>query len=119
VSGRHRAPAWEHADRVNAAVALLERFAPAAAARALTVERAISERQARRYVAAAAAARAPVAVPERTAAVTLRLPRSLLARARTVAAGDGTTVSALVADALRARVESGGSRRGRGGGQAG
>lgn len=116
MSGRHRAPAWEHADRVNAAVRLLERLAPAAAARELARERGISERQARRYVAAAAARPRRVAVPERTAAVTIRLPLSLLGWARAAAAARRTTVSALVAEALRVYRESSGER---GGGPAG
>jgi hypothetical protein len=119
MSGRHRAPAWEHAERVNAAVRLLGELAPAAAARALASERGISERQARRYVVAAAAAPDGVAVPEPTVAVTMRLPRSLLGRLRGLAAARDTSVSALVAEALRAYSElGGGSRRERGGGQA-
>lgn len=118
MSGRRRAPAWEHAERVNAAVRLLGELAPAAAARALAVERGISERQARRYVAAAAAAPGGVAVPEPTVAVTMRLPRSLLGRLRGLAAASGTSVSAVVAEALRVHSELGGSRRERGGGKA-
>jgi predicted DNA-binding transcriptional regulator YafY len=117
MSARHRAPAWEHAERVNAAVRLLAELAPAAAARALAVERGISERQARRYIASAAAVPGGVVVPEPTAPVTIRLPRSLLGRLRSLAAERGTSVGALVAEALS--VHLGEQRaRGRRGGQA-
>jgi predicted HicB family RNase H-like nuclease len=117
MSGRHRAPAWEHAERVNAAVRLLGDRAPAAAVRALASERRISERQARRYVAAAAAAPGGVAVPEPSAPLTIRLPRSLLERARSLAAERGTSVGTLIAEALSAHL---GQQRARGrrGGQA-
>jgi predicted transcriptional regulator len=58
-----------------------------------------------------------MAVPEPTAPVTIRLPRSLLGRLRGLAATRGTSVSALVAEALSAHL---GEQRARGrrGGQA-
>ena len=119
MSGRHRASAWEHAERVNAAVRLLAQLAPTAATRALATECEVSERQARRYVAAAAGLPGGIAVPERTAPLTIRLPRSLHGRLRNVARARGVSVSALVAEALRAHTElRDGSRRERGGGQA-
>jgi hypothetical protein len=58
---------------------------PAAAVRALQGEHGVAERQARRYVRAAQAAPGGVAVPERTAVFTVKLPASLIARLRAVA----------------------------------
>ena len=78
----------------------------------------ISERQARRYVAAAAAAPDGVSVPEPTAPVTIRLPRSLLAASRSSAMARGTSLGAVVADALRSRGEQESRVEGRRGGQA-
>jgi len=114
---RHRAAGWEYASRVNSAAELLRERGPAAAARALAGEHAISERQARRYVAAAAASGA-VAVPEPTAPVTIRLPRSLLAAARSSAVMRGTSLGALVAEALRGQGEQQSRGQDRRGGQA-
>ena len=79
---RRRARADEYAERVNRAVVLLGGCSPAAAVGALQVEHGLSERQARRYVRAAQAAPSGMAVPERTAVFTVKLPGSLIARLR-------------------------------------
>src|SRR5215210_7050455 len=105
MSGRRRARSHEHAERVNRAVVLLRELSPAAAVRALQGEHGVSERQARRYVRAAQAAPCGVAVPERTAVFTVKLPASLIARVRAVARASGRSVSAIVAEALRAGLE--------------
>jgi hypothetical protein len=71
------------------------------AVRALQVEHALSERQARRYVNAARATPDGVPVPERTAVFTVRLAPSLIAGLRQRARSTGQTLSATVADAVR------------------
>lgn len=96
-----RAYADEYAVRVNRAVELLAELAPADAVRALEVEYALSERQARRYVNAAQVTPGGVAVPERTAVFTVRLAPSLIAGLRRHASSRGLTVSAAVAQAVR------------------
>lgn len=98
---RRRAFTDEYAVRVNRAVDLLGERAPADAVRALQVEHALSERQARRYVSAARAMPGGVAVPERTAVFTVRLAPSLIAGLRAVARSRGQTLSATVAEAVR------------------
>jgi hypothetical protein len=112
---RRRARADEYAERVNRAVVLLGERSPAGASRALQGEHGLSERQARRYVRAAQAAPSGVAVPERTAVFTVKLPASLIARLRAAARASGRSVSATAADALRLgleRVEHGRGARG-------
>src|SRR5205814_8162454 len=74
-----RAYADEYAVRVNRAVELLVGCSPADAVRALQVEHALSERQARRYVNVAGERPGGVGVPERTAVVAGRRARSLVA----------------------------------------
>ena len=111
-----RAYADEYAVRVNRAVELLSDRSPADAVRALQVEHALSERQARRYVNAARAAPGGVAVPERTAVFTVRLAPSLIAGLRRHARSLGLTLSAAVAEAVRlylgqARERHGGKAR--------
>ena len=72
--GDRRAGAAEHAAHVNAASGLLESGVPAAeAARVLAGRLGCSERQARRYVARAAAG-GRVPVPEEGAVFTVTLP---------------------------------------------
>jgi hypothetical protein len=89
----------EGAGRVNAAAELLESgVAPLEAARVLAQRFAVSVRQARRYVEAAAAG--PVAVPEPSVVFTVKLPASLAERVREYARGSGVTISAVVARAL-------------------
>jgi hypothetical protein len=95
-----RAYADEYAVRVNRAVELLADLAPADAVRALQVEHALSERQARRYVNAARERPEGVAVPERTRVFTVRLAPSLIAGLRRHADSRGLTLSATVAEAV-------------------
>ena len=95
-----RAYADEYAVRVNRAVELLADVSPADAVRALQVEHALSERQARRYVNAAIERPEGVPVPERTAVFTVRLAPSLIAGLRAVARARGQSLSATVAEAV-------------------
>src|SRR6266566_1636843 len=89
----------QRAERVNAAAGLLGAgVSPVAAARVLAQRFSVSERQARRYVEAAAAG--PVAVPETSVVFTVKLPASLAARVREHAHERGVTISAVVARAL-------------------
>jgi predicted HicB family RNase H-like nuclease len=95
-----RAYADEYAVRVNRAVGLLVELSPADAVRALQAEHVLSERQARRYVNAARATPASVAVPERTMVFTVRLAPSLIAGLRRRARSRGQSLSATVAEAV-------------------
>jgi len=98
--GDRRAGAAEHAAHVNEAAVLLEAGAPAAeAARVLSGRLGCSQRQARRYVALAAAG-GRVPVPEEGTVFTVRLPVRLAAAVREQARVSGRTVSAVVAQAL-------------------
>jgi predicted transcriptional regulator len=96
-----RAHADELAERLNRAAELLRDRTPPAARRALQVEYGLSERQARRYVRAAERDPWGVAVPERAAVFTVRLPPSVIARLRRAAATSGRSLSATTVDALR------------------
>lgn len=90
----------EYAERVNAAVELVEAGVPAAeAARVLADRFVVSARQARRYVDRAAAA-GRVQVPETSVVFTVKLPAALAERVRAHARESGVTISALVARAL-------------------
>jgi hypothetical protein len=100
MAGR-RAYADEFAVRVNDAVEMLAVGPPADVVRALQVEHALSERQARRYVNAALARPDGVVVPERTAVFTVRLAPSLIAGLRAFSRSHGQTLSATVGDAVR------------------
>ena len=111
-----RAHADEYAVRVNRAVELLVDVSPADVVRALQVEHALSERQARRYVNAASKQPEGVAVPERTAVFTVRLAPSLIAGLRERARSSGQTLSAATAEAVslyldQARERHGGKAR--------
>lgn len=96
-----RAFADEYAVRVNRAIELLAVRSAADVVRALGVEHALSERQARRYVSAALATPGGVAVPERAEVFTVRLAPSLIAGLRRHARSRGVTLSATVAEAVR------------------
>src|SRR5689334_361891 len=97
---RGRVDAGEYARRVNAAAELLEAGVPVAeVARVLADRLGCSVRQARRY-AEAAAHGGPSVVPEATTVFTVRLPTALVARVREHARESGSTISALVAQAL-------------------
>ncbi|HEY6947878.1 MAG TPA: ribbon-helix-helix protein, CopG family [Gemmatimonadales bacterium] len=95
-----RADAGEYARRVNAAAELLGAGTPVVeAVRELVARFDCSARQARRYVERAAHD-GPTAVPEATTVFTVRLPAVLVARVRERARESGSTISALVAQAL-------------------
>jgi hypothetical protein len=95
-----RAGAGEYAQRVNAAVELLDAGVSVAESAHILAERfGCSLRQARRY-ADRAAQRGRVAVPEETAVFTVKLPAALVARVRERARESGGTISALVTEAL-------------------
>jgi len=97
---------------VNRAVALLGERAPADAVRALMAEHGLSERQARRYVAAASWRPEGVVVPERTAVFTVRLAPSLIAGLRDQARLRGQTLSATVTQAVRSYLDHSHERTG-------
>jgi hypothetical protein len=98
--GDRRADAAEHAAHVNEAAGLLEAGTPAAeAARLLAGRLGCSQRQARRYVAQAAAS-GRVPVPEQGTVFTVRLPVRLATAVREHARTSGRTVSSVAAQAL-------------------
>jgi hypothetical protein len=107
-----RACADEYAVRVNRAVVLLGDRRPADVVRALQAEFGLSERQARRYVNAAARQPDGVAVPERTVVFTVRLVPSLIGGLRTHADATGQTLSAAAGAAVHAYLERAGERDG-------
>jgi hypothetical protein len=95
-----RADAGEYARRVNAAAELLGVGTPVVEAARLLADRfGCSARQARRYVERAAQD-GPTSVPEATTVFTVRLPVVLAARVRQRARESGSTISALVVQAL-------------------
>ena len=109
--GRSRADAGQYAGRVNAAAELLASGAAVGDAAIVLAQRfGISLRQARRYVEQAAATGA-TAVPEATTVFTVKLPATLAARVRERARETGTTISALVAQALTEFLASGRRKR--------
>ena len=98
--GRVRVGAGEYAQRVNAAVELVDSGMPVAeAARTLAGRFGCSVRQARRYVERAAVG-GQVAAPDESTVFTVRLPAVLVARVRERATASGSTISAVVAQAL-------------------
>lgn len=98
--GRARAGAGEYAQRVNAAAELLDAGAPLAEVAHVLADRfGCSLRQARRY-AQRAAEGGRAAVPEETTVFTVRLPAALVDRVRERAKASGSTISALVTQAL-------------------
>lgn len=100
MAGGRRVGDLERAERVNAAVELVESGFPAAdAARALAKRFGVSTRQARRYVDRAASS-GRVEAPEVSVVFTVKLPASLAARVRQHAHQTGATISAVVAGAL-------------------
>ena len=95
-----RVDAGEYARRVNTAAELLESgVAVAQATQALAARFGCSTRQARRYVEHAAQ-QGPVVAPEPAMVFTVKLPAGLAARVRARARESGSTISALVAQAL-------------------
>jgi hypothetical protein len=110
-AGGRRARAGQYAERVNAAAELVASGVGVAdAARDLAVRFGLSERQARRYVERAAAG-GPVEVPAASVVFTVRLPAVLVARVRERARESGSTISALVAQALTEFLARGNRKR--------
>ena len=98
--------------RLNRAVVLSHELSAADAVRALQAEFGLSERQARRYVSAAAERPDGVPVPERTAVFTVRLAPSLVGGLRERAGVSGQTLSAVTAEAVRGYLAGVGERAG-------
>jgi len=95
-----RARGGEFAERINAAVELVEADTPAAeAARVLAARFGCSPRQAHRYVQRALDA-GRVEVPGPVAVFTVKVPAQLVARVRAHAAASGRTISSVVTQAL-------------------
>ena len=93
----------QKAERLNAAHALLAGGRSVAeAALSLSRQFAMSRRQAYRYVEEAQTIGRPVVAAEPTAAVTFKLPPSLVDTVRARAAAEGVTISDMVSRALRA-----------------
>jgi hypothetical protein len=100
VGDRARSGAGEYARRVNAALEMLDTGVSLAdAARALADRFGCSIRQARRY-AERAEGGGRAAVPEVTTVFTVKLPAVLAAAVRARARDSGSTISALVTQAL-------------------
>ena len=100
MSERRRAPASQHAQRVNRALVLLRRFSVPAVLGALVQRYRVSLRQARRYVDVAQRHPQGVPVPEPTVVFTVKLPIGLVRQVRTPARATGSSLSALVTRAL-------------------
>lgn len=100
MAGDRRVDGAGHAERVNAAVHLVETgMAVAEAAVVLAGRFGVSTRQARRYVdRAVAGGRVPV--PEANVVFTVKLPAVLVERVRGHARASQTTISAVVTRAL-------------------
>jgi hypothetical protein len=97
---RRRAQARQYAQRVNRALALLERSPVPAVLRVLVRRYHVSLRQARRYVDVAQQYPRGVPVPEPTVVFTVKLPIGLVRRVRARARDARTYLSVLVARAL-------------------
>jgi hypothetical protein len=91
----------EKARQLNAARGLVQRqVALPEAMRRLSREFDLSERQAYRYLEEASQLDRPVAVPETTVPVTLKLPPRTVELLRKYARSSGLTIGAIVTDAL-------------------
>ena len=108
-----RATKADKARLVNVAYRLLGRqISVADAARHLADTRALSRRQAYRYVQQAAALRAPVPAVAPTVAITLKLPAHTVRALRVQARRRGLTIGQIVTEALAALLGSVRRRRG-------
>jgi hypothetical protein len=108
-----RATKADKARLLNVAYRLLGRQTSVAeAARHLANTRALSQRQAYRYLQEAAALRAPVPAVAPTVAITLKLPVHTVRALRVQARRRGLTIGQIVTEALAAL--RGSVRRGRG-----
>jgi hypothetical protein len=98
-----RSTRTEKARHLNAAFALLQRHvALTEAVRRLSHKFELSERQAYRYLQEASQLVGPVEVTEATVAVTLKLPPRTAELLRKHARSSGSTIGAIVTDALSA-----------------
>jgi len=106
-----RSTDMQKTERLNAAHGLLARgLSVAEAAVSLSRQFAMSRRQAYRYIEEAQSIGRPVAPAEPTTAVTFKLAPSLVDSIRARAAAEGTTISDMVSQALRAFLgEAGGN----------
>jgi hypothetical protein len=96
-----RVDAGEYAQRINAAAELLASGVGVGEAAQILAERfGCSPRQARRYAQHAAQEGGSVKVPEETTVFTVKLPAALAARVRQRARESGSTISAMVTQAL-------------------
>lgn len=112
--GRGRADAGEYAERINAADELLASGVALPEAADILAERfGCSPRQGRRY-AERAAQGGRVVAPEPTMVFTVKLPAALAVRVRKRAKASGSTISALVAQALTEFLARGHRKRPRG-----
>jgi hypothetical protein len=100
MSTRRRAQASQYAERINRALAMLQRVPVSAVLRVLVRRYRVSLRQARRYVDVAQQHPQGLPVPEPTMAFTVKLPVGLVRRLRARARSTGTRLSALVTRAL-------------------
>ena len=108
-----RSPNTIRAERLNAALALLnEPQSLAEAAATLVASYGMSKRQAYRYLNEARQRSRPVPVPQRKIAFTVKLSVDLVQRLRHRAGASGQTLSELVSQALETFL-----RKGREGGQ--
>ena len=108
-----RATKADKARLLNVAYRLLGRqTSVAAAARSLADTRALSRRQAYRYLQEAAALRAPVPAVAPTVAITLKLPVHTVHALRVQARRRGLTIGQIVTEALAALLGSVRRRRG-------
>jgi transposase-like protein len=100
------------AERINAAVRLIEQLkSPAAAVRALAAQYDISKRQAYRYVREAKVVGSQVPIPDQKIAFTVKLSQNLVQTLRQCARSTGQSLSEIVTEALEAFLYKG-RRRG-------
>jgi DNA-binding transcriptional regulator LsrR (DeoR family) len=91
----------EQAERINAALALIEQgSSPAETAQRLAARFGISRRQAYRYVQQARVSGQQVVIPERKMAFTVKLSDTLIQRLREYARSSGRSLSEIVTRAL-------------------
>jgi transposase len=91
----------EQAERINAALALIEQgSSPAETAQWLAARFGISRRQAYRYVQQARVSGQQVVIPERKMAFTVKLSDTLIQRLREYARSRGRSLSEIVTRAL-------------------
>ncbi len=95
-----RATLQQRSERLRAAYELCRGHSSADAARLLAARFALSAVQARRYVRAALAMTAPPGQADTKLPITVRIPRHLVEQLRTRARRTGSSLSALVAQAI-------------------